>query len=173
MFELRYPRVDCARNAQFAVPVIANGKGRVKICEGCLLGCGLAPKIGNGAIMLQARPTDAVISVARNSAFSNNVSIIAMKSVEIGEGCLIGDLVSIMDADGHGIAPSERRDGNANKSAPVKLERNVWLGSRVIILKGVTIGENSIIAPGAVVTSSIPSNCVAGGVPAKVIKTID
>lgn len=117
---------------------------------------------------MQARTPDAVIRIGRHCAFSNNVSVIAVQSVEIGEDCLIGDFVSIMDSDFHGIAPDQRRTGPV-QTAAVKLANNVWLGSRVIVQKGVTVGENSIVAPNAVVTSSIPPNSIAAGIPARVI----
>jgi maltose O-acetyltransferase len=126
-------------------------------------------RYGNGAILLQARGPQSRIHIGKNCAFSNNVSIVSVASVEIGDDCLIGELVSIMDSDFHGIAPDQRRSDSV-KSAAVKLENNVWLGSRVIVQKGVTIGANSIVAPNAVVTSSIPPDSIAGGVPAKVIR---
>lgn len=80
-------------------------------------------------------------------------------------------MVSIFDTDFHCI-PSENRNRSLGKVAPVVISNNVWLGSRVMVLKGVTIGENSIIAAGAVVAKSIPPNVIAAGVPAKVIRTI-
>ena len=89
----------------------------------------------------------------------------------MGAYCLIGDSVQIVDADFHGIKPSERR-GFSGDVKSVRIGTNVWLGSRVIVLKGVTIGNDSIIAAGAVVVSDIPSSVIAGGVPAKVIKNL-
>jgi maltose O-acetyltransferase len=56
---------------------------------------------------------------------------------------------------------------------PVSIGNNVWIGSRVMILKGASIGDNSVIAAMSVVTSAIPANCVAAGVPAKVIRKIE
>jgi maltose O-acetyltransferase len=129
-------------------------------------------RYGNGAILLQARDKDAWVKIGPDCAFSNNVSIVALKAVEIDDHCLIGDFVSIMDSDFHAIAPDQRRHGPP-QTEPVHLERNVWLASRVIVQKGVTIGANSIVTPNAVVTSSLPPNCIAGGVPARVIRTLD
>jgi len=150
-------------------PLRCDGEGVVYVSDRTKLGSPLSARYGNGEVLLQARTRDAVIRIGRHCAFSNNVSVIAVQSVEIGDDCLIGDFVSIMDSDFHGIAPDQRRTGPA-QTAPVKLENNVWLGSRVIVQKGVTIGENSIVAPNAVVTSSIPPNSVAAGVPAKVVR---
>ncbi len=56
---------------------------------------------------------------------------------------------------------------------PVRIGNNVWIGSRVMVLKGASIGDNSVIAAMSVVTSAIPANCVAAGVPAKVIRKIE
>jgi maltose O-acetyltransferase len=131
----------------------------------------LSPRYGNGEVLLQARAADAVIRIGRHCTLSNNVSIIAVQSVEIGDDCLIGDLASIMDSDFHGIPADQRRTGPV-QTAPVRIESNVWLGSRVVVQKGVTIGANSIVAPNAVVTSSIPPHSIAAGIPAKVIRRI-
>ncbi len=156
---------------RFYVPLRCDGEGKVVIGEKTRLGCRISVRYGNGSILLQARDPKAVIRIGRNCAFSNNVSIVSMESVEIGDDCLIGELVSIMDSDFHGIRP-DRRKSDSVQSASVKLEHNVWLGSRVIIQKGVTIGANSIVTPGAVVTSSVPPDSIAGGVPARILRKI-
>jgi len=75
-----------------------------------------------------------------------------------------------MDNDFHRLEP-ERRNERPD-SAPIILEDNVWLGARVIVLKGVTIGEGSVIGAGSVVTKDIPPRSLAVGMPAKVIKTL-
>jgi len=156
------------KHVRLFVPLRCDGEGIVHILDRTKLGWPQAPRYGDGSVLLQARNADAVIRIGRKCAFSNNVSVIAMESVEIGDDCLIGDLVSIMDSDFHGIAPDQRRTGPI-KTIPVKLGDNVWLGSRVIVQKGVTVGTNSIVAPNAVVTSSIPPDSIAAGVPARVI----
>jgi len=154
-----------------SVPLRCDGQGVVHVSERTRLGNPVAVRYGSGLIMLQARNEGATIRIGRHCAFSNNVSIIAVESVEIGDDCLIGELVSIMDSDFHGIDPDRRRTGPA-RTAPVKLQDNVWLGSRVIVQKGVTIGRNSIVAPNAVVTSAIPPDSIAAGIPARVIGSL-
>ena len=69
----------------------------------------------------------------------------------------------------HGLAPEDR---HTTYPAPVILGRNVWVGSNSTILQGVTIGDNAVVAAGAVVTKDVPANAIVGGVPAKVIKYI-
>ena len=88
--------------------------------------------------------------------------------VTIGEGCQIGHNVVFATLN-HGVAPEERK---YTIPAPIVLGKNVWVGSNSTILQGVTIGDNSIVAAGAVVTKDVPANTVVGGVPAHVIKKI-
>lgn len=153
------------------VPVRLGGLGSIHIGEKVLLGYHLAPKSGSGEILLQARTKEARIVIGAKTALSNNISIIANNSVTIGADCLIGDNVLIFDSDFHGINPSDRHT-SSGETKPVILKGNTWIGSRVTIMKGVTIGKNSIIAAGSVVTKSIPPNVIAGGVPAKPIKQL-
>jgi maltose O-acetyltransferase len=164
-------RLFMDKHVRLFVPLRCDGEGVVHVSDRTKLGWPQAPRCGEGSVLLQARNKDAVIRIGRHCALSNNVSIIAVESVEIGDDCLIGDLVSIMDSDFHGIAPDQRRTGPI-QTVPVKLGNNVWLGSRVIVQKGVTIGTNSIVAPNAVVTSSIPANAIAAGIPARVIRSL-
>ena len=127
--------------------------------------------MGSGEILLQARRRTAKIVIGSGTATSNNVSIIAMESIEIGSHCRIGDMTSIMDCDFHEVSPLTR-DESPGVVAPVRLGDHVWIGSRVIILKGVTIGNNSVIGAGSVVTRSIPADSLAAGIPARVIRVL-
>lgn len=70
----------------------------------------------------------------------------------------------------HGFAPENRGDLHP---APIVIEGRVWLGASVTVMPGVIIGENAIVAAGAVVTKDVPANPVVGGVPARVLRTID
>lgn len=153
------------------VPLRLALRGPVSVGKGVSFGDKGAPMIGDGAITLQTRTAQAQIVIGENCAFSNNVTIVSTLSVELGASCLIGDMVTVFDSDFHGIAPAERR--SAGKSAAVRIGSNVWLGSRVMVLKGVTIGDNSIVAAGSVVVRDIPADSIAAGVPAQVIRKID
>lgn len=88
--------------------------------------------------------------------------------VTIGDGCQIGHAVVFATLN-HGVEPEKRK---YTKPAPIKLGRNVWIGSNSTILPGVTIGDNAIVAAGAVVTKDVPANTVVGGVPARKIKNL-
>ena len=98
------------------------------------------------------------------------VRISSAESIRIGDNTMLAANVTISDSDWHGIY-NRIRPFRCTK--PVVIENNVWLGERVIVCKGVTIGENSVIGAGAVVTKNIPANVIAAGNPAKVIKTIN
>ena len=105
-----------------------------------------------------------------SSVFINyGASLSAHQLVRIGDGCQLGSYACLMDNDYHSVEDRER----PGESAPIVLGRNVWLGIRVIVLKGVTIGDNAVIGAGSVVTRDIPANCLAAGVPAKVIRTFE
>lgn len=69
----------------------------------------------------------------------------------------------------HGLAPEDRQ---TTYPAPITLGKNVWVGSNSTILQGVTIGDNAVIAAGAVVTKDVPENTIVGGVPARIIRKI-
>ena len=88
--------------------------------------------------------------------------------IEIGDDCLIGHQVVIATLN-HDPTPDRRK---SMISAPVRIGRNVWIGSHATILPGVTVGDDAIIAAGAVVTKDVPAGTIAAGVPAKTIKRI-
>jgi maltose O-acetyltransferase len=108
--------------------------------------------------------------VIGDDSFVNNGTILsASTEIRIGNRVNIAPHCVLIDNDFHGTA-----DRNAApKMAPIVLEDEVWLGTRVTVLKGVTIGKGSVIASGSVVTKDIPPGVLAGGVPAKVIKRLD
>ena len=87
----------------------------------------------------------------------------------IDDGALIGHGVVLATLD-HDMAPSKRQQLHP---APIKIGKNVWVGANATITKGVTIGDGAIVAAGAVVNKDVPANTVVGGVPARVIKTIE
>lgn len=116
----------------------------------------------------------------------NGALIMAEERIEIGAYCLISWNVGIADSDFHPIEPAQRRQDAlalapylkdrparpAIRTAPVIIQDNVWIGMNAVILKGVTIGENSVVAAGSVVTKSVPPNVVVAGNPAVVVKEL-
>lgn len=90
------------------------------------------------------------------------------KKISIGDGAKIARNVIIMDSDSHKITYVDGKKSCASK--PVTIGEHVWIGTGAIILKGVSIGNGAIVAAGSVVTKDVPSNCIAAGNPAKIIK---
>lgn len=101
------------------------------------------------------------------------VTISAFKRITIGSDTLIGGNVLITDSDWHSLDPSERFGDISNiKTAEVRIGRNVFIGTRSVILKGTVIGDNSVIGAGSVVSGTIPPNVIACGNPCVVIKRL-
>lgn len=91
-------------------------------------------------------------------------------SIFIGEDCMFSNEIELRTGDSHAIIDIEK-DSKINDAQNIVIGNHVWIGSRSIILKGVNIGNNTIIGTGSIVTNSIPSHSVSAGIPAKVIKT--
>lgn len=109
------------------------------------------------------------ISVGRNVFINQNCTFYDLGGLAIADDVMIGPNVSIITS-GHPIEPSKRRD--AVIARPIAIERNVWIAAGAIIIGGVTVGENSVVAAGAVVTRDVPANMLVGGNPATVIRSI-
>ncbi|MDX2226746.1 MAG: acyltransferase [Verrucomicrobiae bacterium] len=116
----------------------------------------------------------------------NGALLMAEESIRIGKYCLISWGVGIADSDFHPIDPALRRADalalnpwSTHKerppigTRPVIIGDTVWIGMNAVILKGVTIGDNSIIAAGAMVTKDVPANVVVAGNPAQVVKKLE
>ena len=100
---------------------------------------------------------------------SPGVRIGSAHEIIVGDNCMMAHGAYLTDSDWHDVYNRI----TIGKTAPIKIENNVWVGDSAIICKGVTVGENSIIGAGAVVVNSVPSNCIAAGNPAKVVKQLD
>ncbi len=92
-----------------------------------------------------------------------------MGGITLEDHVLIGPKVSLI-TENHPLDPTDRR---ALLCKPIVIKRNAWIGAAATVLPGVTIGENAVVAAGAVVTTDVPDNAVVGGVPAKIIKFIN
>lgn len=118
---------------------------------------------------------DSLINIGDNVGISGS-TINASTQIYVGNNVLIGSGCLITDTDSHPIEPEIRLINSDNAEftgkSPIHIGNNVFIGARSIILKGVTIGDNSVIGAGSVVVRSIPSNCIAAGNPAKVIKRL-
>ena len=119
----------------------------------------------NHPCILQTGTPQAKIMIGNHVEMSGT-SIVSNHSVTIGNRVLIGANCQIGDRDGH-----SKRYKSSPK--PIIIENDVWLGMNVTVLKGITIGEHSIIGANSVVTKDIPANCIAAGNPCKIIKQIN
>lgn len=127
-------------------------------------------KVDNGLGVFPPFYTDCGlnITVGKNVFINSDCKFQDWGGITIGDGALIGHSVVFATLN-HGFSPDTRHD---NIPKPIKVGKNVWIGSNATILSGVTIGDNAVIAAGAVVTKNVPENTVVGGVPARVIKNI-
>jgi acetyltransferase-like isoleucine patch superfamily enzyme len=108
------------------------------------------------------------ISIGKNVFINHACSFLDMGGITIEDGALIGPRVNLV-TENHPLSPDER---SALLTKPIRIRQKAWIGAGVTILPGVTIGENAIVAAGAVVTKDVADNTIAGGIPAKFIKTI-
>jgi len=107
-----------------------------------------------------------------NHVYANyNLTIVDDRDVYIGDYVMFGPNVTIT-ATGHPVHPLFRKKGG-QFSIPVHIESGVWIGANVVVMPGVTIGENSVIGAGSVVTKDIPANSIAFGSPCKVVREIN
>lgn len=119
---------------------------------------------------------DPEIIIGKDCKIGEYCHITAIKKITIGDGLLTGRFVYIGD-NAHGRLSLEEADippvqRQLTSKGEIKIGRNVWLGDKVTILGGVSIGDNVIIGAGSIVTHDIPSNCMAAGMPAKVLKQL-
>ncbi len=112
-----------------------------------------------------------VLEIGDNTVISYLVSISVGERVVIGENCLLAERIVIADNNGHPTAPNRRHQKVAPEEiAPITIGNNVWIGSGAFIGGGVVIGDGAVIGANSIVKTDIPPNCIAGGIPARVIR---
>lgn len=109
------------------------------------------------------------IQIGKNVFINHACSFLDLGGITIEDDVLIGPKVNLI-TENHPLDPADRGALICN---PIVIKRNAWIGAAATILPGVTIGENAVIAAGAVVSKDVPDNTIVAGVPAKVIKTIE
>jgi acetyltransferase-like isoleucine patch superfamily enzyme len=115
-------------------------------------------------------PGQGRITIGNYALITPGVRISASDSIEIGDNCMIASGAYITDSDWHGIYDRIERNP---EPAPIRIGNNVWIGDGALVLKGVTIGDNSIVGARAVVVRDVPANVVVAGNPARVVKQLD
>ena len=153
-------------------PLLLMGPGRIAIGAGVQFGWETSEGFHSGYCHVEASTADSSIEIGDRAEINNNVFIKSEgPGVAIGADALLGSRIVIYDSDFHELHPARRRGGRPAMGR-VELGENVFIGDRVMILKGVTIGAHSVIGAGSVVTGSIPSGVIAVGNPARVVREL-
>ena len=108
------------------------------------------------------------IRIGKNVFINHACTFLDLGGITLEDNVLLGPKVNLI-TENHPLEPGNRRNLICQ---PILIKRNAWIGAAVTILPGITIGENAVVAAGAVVTRDVPANTVVAGVPAKVVKTI-
>lgn len=135
------------------LPNVDNRGGRIEV-ENCGFFSGVRLECWRGAM----------IRIGNGTYLNRNTEIVAAQAVTIGRDCKIARDVIIMDTDQHELPGAELVIG------PVEIQDRVWIGTRAIVLKGVTVGHDAVVAAGSIVTRDVPPRTVVAGVPARVVR---
>jgi maltose O-acetyltransferase len=153
-------------------PVLFLGPGRIVLGRDVVFGWPRSIGFHNGYVHVEAA-AGAVIEIGDGAEINNNAMLKCEgPGIRIGARALLGSDVVLYDSDFHELDPRRRRGGRPAMAA-VDLGENVFIGDGARILKGVTIGRDSVVGAGSVVTASIPAGVIAAGNPARVIRALE
>jgi acetyltransferase-like isoleucine patch superfamily enzyme len=164
LFRYRCERVGQRLNLEGAPPLIV-GNGRIFVGDDVHIGSPCTWDVG----------PDAELIIGDRVSLNYRGVIGVAKSVRIGDDTMIAGDVTILDNTNHPVSPARRLARaplTRAEVSPVVIGRNVWIGIHCIIMRGVTIGDNSIVAAGSVLTKSVPPNTVVAGNPAIAVRHI-
>lgn len=167
MARLHGGHITIEENVHVLHHTVFQGRGLAKIGTQVSLGFAQAGALKN-PILLQPRETQAQIVIGEHSAIMDGCEIIAWSSM--GKNCLIGPQTLIFGVDLHGINPLKRNE--AGKTKPVIINNNVWVSTRAIILKGVEIGQDAVIAAGFTITKNVERGAIVAANPMQVIGSV-
>jgi acetyltransferase-like isoleucine patch superfamily enzyme len=162
VFRYRCRRVGRRLNLEGAPPLIM-GNGRIEVGDDAHIGSPCTWDVG----------PDAELIIGDRVSLNYRGVISVRRSVRIGDDTLVAGEVAIFDNTNHPVSPARRLARGAPTDAeigPVVIGRNAWIGLRCTIMRGVTIGDNAVVAAGSVVTKSVPPNTIVAGNPAVVIR---
>lgn len=156
-----------------AQPLLCAGRGRIQFGEAVEIGWPSSPGFYSGYTYIEAGAEESLVRVGDRCMFNNTVTLRSEgPGIDVGADTLFGTDVQVFDSDFHGMHPARRHGGSA-RMAEVRIGRNVWLGSNVIVLRGVSIGDDSVVGAGSVVTRSLPAGVIAAGNPARVVRALE
>ena len=157
---------DCRRVSGSPIvmqPLLLLGKGEIVLGHGVEFGWPTSSEFHTGYCHVEAAMPSSRIEIADGAQINNNAFIKSEgPGIKIGPKALLGSHVTIYDSDFHDLR-AERRRGGQPRVGAVELAEDVFIGDRVMILKGVRIGAHSVIGAGSIVTSSIPDGVIAAG----------
>jgi len=159
---------------QIKQPALFLGKGEIVFEKDVKIGYFPSPKFYSTYAHIEARDAKSTIFIGKGTVINNDFTAIAYKShIKIGNKCLIGSSVEILSSDFHNIEPADRWNSVVPPiSYDVILGDNVWVGNSAKILKGVSVGDNAVIAAGSIVVKNVPPNVVVAGNPAIEVKKL-
>ena len=152
-------------------PAVFRGKGKIEFGDNVAFGVIDSPYFLNTYSYIEARNHSSLITFGNNVSINNNFSVISEMKIVIGDNVLIGFNCQIMDSNFHDLNPANRKNTDPSPEEII-IKNNAFIGNNVTILKGVTIGENVVVASGSIVTKSFKDNVVIAGVPASVISQL-
>ena len=187
---LRFMAAHGMLNAKYARLVVrwlwlkVRWRGRLQTDGLCFVCPGVTFEIGRDAVVrlgrwswigdgCKIRAHEGLVEIGAKSVMGQECTISSFQHVSIGRECILADRVMLIDFD-HGVVEVERpiRDQGIYKR-DVRVGHNCWLGYWACILRGVNVGDNSVVGTSSVVTKDLPVNSVSGGVPAKVLRMRD
>lgn len=155
------------RRLSHPVPASTQFDGRLRVVGTGDIRLGDACRFGDGVLLETMHA--GTIELGRHVRLNQGCVVVAYTRVSIGDDTLIGEYVSIRDAN-HGTRPGQPIRLQEHDSAPVAIGRDVWIGRGACILPGVAIGDGAVIGANSIVTRNVPPGAVAVGAPAKVIR---
>ena len=175
LLTLRLRKINCGKRLSTHGTLFVRGTGTITIGENVsITSCRETNPIGGDVKTILFAKNNATITIGDNTGISNS-ALVAVDSIAIGNNVLIGGNCKIYDNDFHSLDFNERM-GTVDlgvKHAPVVIKDGAFIGAHTIVLKGVTIGERSIVGAGSVVARSIPDYEIWAGNPAKFIKKVE
>ncbi len=166
---------DCERVSGTPIasqPIVLKGAGEIRFGSGVQFGWHAGAQHYSGYAYVEARYPEAVIDIGDRVTFNNGAMLCSEgPGIRIGADAVFGPSVEIVDSDFHDLHPARRHTGTPAR-APVEIGPNVFVGGNVKILKGVTIGADSVIGNGSVVSTDVPAGVIAAGVPARVLRSL-
>jgi galactoside O-acetyltransferase len=154
-------------------PVLFAGNGQIVLGANVQFGYHDSPGYLSEYAYVEGQEPSTRIEIGDNTLFNNTVALRAQgPGISIGPDCLFGTHVEVLDSDFHDLHPQRRRSGTA-KTAHVHIGPNVWLGNGTRVMKGVTIGQDTVVGAGSIVTADLPAGVVAAGSPARVLKALE